>query len=160
MEQEAIDIDDYPPWLGNDLINDRLPWEKGLNISFSEFSNKYTLHDSCWIGLFYDVGDRASVILAIHWDAVWLRDSIALNNSQIQEWPFLFIKIDKVQEISTSGYFKDDVPHFSICNSQIESINEQQLLVISSCMGGDVEITFLGETTFLALGRDRNILNI
>jgi len=46
MKQEDIDIDDHPSWLGNDLINDRLPWEKGLQISFSEFTKKYTLHDS------------------------------------------------------------------------------------------------------------------
>lgn len=160
MEQDQIDVDDYPSWLGNDLINDRLPWEKGLQLSFAEFSKKYTLHDSCWIGLFYDVGDLASAILAIHWDSAWLPDSIALSNSKVQEWPFLFIKIDKVKEISTSGYFKDDISHFSICNHQIESIDKQKLLVISSCMGGDLEITFLGETTFVALDRDRNILNI
>ena len=160
MEQEEIDIDDYPSWLGNDLINDRLPWGKGLQISFAEFGQKYTLHDSCWIGLFYDVGDRASIILVIHWDAVWLPDLIALSTSKVQDWAFLFIKIDKVKEISTSNYFKDDIPHFSICNHQIESIDEQELLVISSCMGGDLEITFSGETTFLALDSDRNLLNI
>ena len=159
MEQEEIDIDDYPSWLGNDLINDGLPWEEGLQISFSEFARKYTLHDSCWIGLFYDVGDRASVILVINWDAVWLPDSIALSNSKVQEWPFLFIKIKKVKEVSTSNYF-DDYDNWSICDYQIESIDKQKLLIISSCMGGDVEITFSGEMTFLALDRDRQALNI
>jgi len=158
--QEKIDVDDYPDWLGNDLINDRLPWEKGFNISFEEFSKKYTLHDSCWIGLFYDVGDCASVTLIINWDAVWLPDSIALSNSEVQEWPFLFIKIAKVKEVSTSDYFNDDYPNWSICDYEIELIDEKQLLIISSCMGGDVEITFLGEMTFLALDRDRKILDI
>ena len=161
MEQEEINVDDdYPDWLGNDLINDRLPWKKGLHISFLEFAKKYTLHDSCWIGLFYDVGERASAILVINWDAVWLPDSIALSNSKVQEWPFLFIKIEKVKEVSTSDYFNDDYANWSICDHQIESIDEQQLLIISSCMGGDLEIIFSGETTFLALDSDRNILNI
>ncbi|MEL6927611.1 MAG: hypothetical protein AAFO95_03125 [Cyanobacteria bacterium J06600_6] len=160
MEEEQIDLDNYPSWLGNDLINDRLPWEKGLNISFSEFIKKYTLHDSCWIGLFYDVGDLSSVTLVINWDAVWLPDSIALSTSKVQEWPFLLIKIAKVKEVSTSNYFNSDYPNWSICDYQIESIDKQQLLVISSCMGGDVEITFFGETIFLALDCDRNLLNI
>ena len=152
--------DDYPLWLGDYLINNKLPWEKGLNISFQEFAQKYTLHDSCWIGLFYDVGDRASAIIIINWDAVWLPDSIALSNFQVQEWPFLFIKIEKVKEISTSDYFNDDYPNWSICDYQIELIDKQQLLIISSCMGGDVEITFSGEIIFLALDCNRNILDI
>lgn len=128
-------------------------------MSFSEFAGKYTLHDSCWIGLFYDVSDRASAILVVDWDAVWLPDSIALSTSEVQEWSFLFIKIEKVKEVSTSDYFDDD-GNWSICDYQIESIDGQQLLIISSCMGGDLEITFSSETTFLALDRDRNILNI
>ena len=160
MEQEEVYIDNYPTWLGNDLINDRLPWEKGLQISFSEFTTKYTLHDSYWIGLFYDVGNLASVIIIINWDAVWLPDSIVLSTSKVKDWPFLIIKIDKVKEVSTSDYFNDDYPNWSICDYQIELIDKKYLLVISSCMGGDVEITFSGETTFLALDRDRNILNI
>ena len=158
MVQE--DIDDYPSWLGNDLINDKLPWDKGLQTNFTEFCKKYTLHDSCWIGLFYDIGDLASVTLVINWDAVWLPNTIALSNSEVQEWPFLLIKIAKVKEVSTSNYFNDDYSNWSICDYQIESIDEQQLLVITSCTGGDVEITFSGDTTFLALDRDRNLLNI
>ena len=70
----------------------------------------------------------------------------------------LFIKLEQVKEFLTSVYF-NDLPHFSICNAEIEPVDEQQLLVISSCMGGDVEITFLGELTFLALNCDRKVLN-
>ncbi|MEM9275710.1 MAG: hypothetical protein AAGA80_22535, partial [Cyanobacteria bacterium P01_F01_bin.143] len=63
MQQEKIEDYDYPLWLGDYLIQDKLPWNKGLSIGFQEFQKKYTLHDSCWIGLFYDVGDRATVTL-------------------------------------------------------------------------------------------------
>ncbi len=154
------DDEDYPLWLGDFIIQDKLPWQQGLNISFQEFTKKYTLHDSCWIGLFYDIGHLTSVTLVINWDAVWLPDSIALNTSGVKEWPFLFIKIGKVKEVSVSGYLDHDISHFSICDCQIESIDEKQLFIISSCMGGDVEITFLGDMTFLALDYNKNILNI
>lgn len=157
MEQEELDVDDYPAWLGNDLINDRLPWEKGLKIDFSEFSEKYTLHDSGWIGSFYDA---ENAIIIVEWDSVWLPDSIALNTSQVREWPFLFIKIENVQSVSISDEFNLDIANWSICGCQIEKIDEKQLLVISNCMGGDVEIIFFGETFFLALDRDRKVLDI
>jgi hypothetical protein len=150
------EFEDYPLWLGNSIIQNKLPWKEGLNISFKEFDELYTLHDSGWIGLFYDVGNIGSVILAIDWDVVWLPSSVKRTNSVI----FLFIRIDKVKEISTSGYIDNNIPHFVICDYQVESIEEQKLLIISSCMGGDVEITFSGEVIFLALDRDCNVLKI
>ena len=93
MEQEEIDIDDYPFWLGKDLIRGRLPWEEGLQINFAEFSKKYTIHDSCWSGLYFDVPNCASVTLTIQWDTHWLPDSIVLSNPDV----YLFIKIEQVQ---------------------------------------------------------------
>ena len=39
IEQGEIDIDDYPSWLGNDLINDLLPWEKGLQKEITEIKH-------------------------------------------------------------------------------------------------------------------------
>lgn len=152
--------DDYPVWLGDYLINDKFPWHKGLNTSFQEFQKKYTLHDSYLISLYYDMCDTASGIIAIHWDAVWLPDSIALSTSIVAEYPFLLIKIGEVREVSTSGYFNLKDGYFTIYNAQIESIDKRQLLIISSCLGGNVEITFLGDVIFLGLDRDLNILFI
>lgn len=83
-----------------------------------------------------------------------------MNNSKVQKWALLFTKITKVKEILTSNYFDDDYLNWSICDYQIEFIDKRQLLVISSCMGENVKITFFSETTFLALDRDRHLLNI
>ena len=106
--------------------------------------------------MFYNVRDRASVIIIIDWDVVWLPDEIAGDDSTV----FLAIKIDKVSEVSTSGYLETDLPHFAICETEIESVGDRQLLIISSCMGGDVEITFLGKMTFLALDSNQSLLKI
>ena len=87
-----------------------------------------------------------SFYLLHNWDVL---DSIAVSTSKIKEWPFLFIRIEKVKEVSTRGYIESDISNFAICGHEIELIENRNLLVISSCMGGDVEITFLGEVTFL-----------
>ena len=153
---ENIDDDDYPLWLGDSIIQDKLPWEQGLNISFKEFSKKYTLHDSGWIGLFYNVRNKTSVTLVIDWDTFWLPDNITLKQGRV----FLLIKIKKVVEVSTPRDFDDDNPHCCILSYEIESIDEQQLFIISSCMDGDVEITFLGDMSFLALDENKSVLAI
>ena len=156
MKLEEVEIDPYPSWLGNDLINHKLPWEKGLQIGFSEFSKTYTIHDSCWTGLYFDVPNCSSAILIIQWDDHWLPDSIILNNSCI----YLLIKLKQVNDVLTSGDFDEYSSQGFICSHEIETVDEQQLLTINSCARGIVEITFSGETTFLALDRDRKIIDI
>lgn len=153
-----IDIEDYPQWMGDYVIDDKLPWEQGLSVDFEEFQKKYTLHDSVWIGLFYNVGSDASVTLVIQWDAFWIPEEISKSTSKVDEWPFLFIKIKKVTEVSTAGY--SDIPQTAICGCEIEPIGDRYLLIISGCSGGDVAITFSGNTIFLALDCNQNILDI
>lgn len=45
-------------------------------MSFGNFNEQYTLHDSCWIGIFYNIGYEQAITLAIDWDSVWLPDEI------------------------------------------------------------------------------------
>jgi len=66
----------------------------------------------------------------------------------------------KVQSVSISDKFNFDIANWIICGCQIEEIDAKQFLVISNCMGGDLEIIFSGETNFLALDRDHKVLDI
>ncbi|MEH2281965.1 MAG: hypothetical protein V7K90_11670 [Nostoc sp.] len=66
----------YPSWLSQELINNCLPWQSGKNMSFRDFNEQYTLHDSDWIGIFYNIGYEQIITLAIDWDSVWLPDEI------------------------------------------------------------------------------------
>jgi len=66
----------YPSWLYQELINNFLPWHEGKRVSFSQFHEQYTLHDSHWIGIFYNVAYEQAVTLAIEWDTVWLPNEI------------------------------------------------------------------------------------
>ncbi|HEV2798897.1 MAG TPA: hypothetical protein VGW12_00270 [Pyrinomonadaceae bacterium] len=81
-------------WVYREVVEDTLPWSEAKEYSFQQFSEKYTLHDSVWIGLFYDVAYENNVILAIIWDAVWLPDEIARSTSIVAEWPLLFVNIE------------------------------------------------------------------
>jgi hypothetical protein len=150
----------YPDWLYQSIIEDSLDWNEAEEYSFQEFSEKYTLHDSYWIGLFYDVAYENNLILAIVWDAVWLPDEIAQSTSIVAEWPFLFIKVEDVLQVSTSGY--KDIGGISrgVATAEIENVDKKHLLVISDHYGGNVEISFAGKLKFLAMDRNREVLPI
>jgi hypothetical protein len=150
----------YPEWLYQSIIEDTLKWDEAEKLSFQEFSGKYTLHDSYWIGLFYDVAYEDNAILAIVWDAVWLPDDIALSTTVVSQWPLLFIKVGKVLQVSTSGY--KDVGGISrgIARAEVVEVDEKHLLIISDHYGGSVEISFSGKLQFLCLDRGRKVLAI
>ena len=99
----------YPFWY-RELINNLLPWQEGKEITFRDFNKRYTLHDSHWIGIFYDVAYEQAVTLAIVWDAVWLPDKIKESMSVVNEYPYLLIRLTSVDSVSTAnvcGYWMD-----------------------------------------------------
>jgi hypothetical protein len=53
----------YPDWLGRDLLAGTLPWELGLPSSLDTFLDRFTLHDSLWVGLFTEPERNATLIL-------------------------------------------------------------------------------------------------
>ena len=141
-------------------MEDTLPWNEAKECSFQEFSEKYTLHDSVWVGLFYDVAYENNVILTIIWDAVWLPDEIAQSTSVVAEWPLLFIKIGDVLRVSTSGYKDIGGLQRGIGAAGIEQVDGTKLLVISDLYNSTVEISFAGGLKFLALDREGMVLRI
>jgi hypothetical protein len=90
--EEDFDELDYPVWVYRELVEDYLPWEEGRQINFVEFNKKYTLHDSGWIGIFFNVAYEQTATLAIRWDAVWLPDEIAKSTSIVSDWPSILVK--------------------------------------------------------------------
>ena len=150
----------YPDWLYQSVIEDTLNWNEAKEYSFREFFEKYTLHDSYWIGLFYDVAYENNLILAIIWDAVWLPDEIARSTSDVTEWPWLFLKIEEVSQVSTSGYKDIGGLQRGIGAAEIGEVDGTNLLVITDHYGGNVEISFTGKSKFLAMDINRKLLPI
>jgi hypothetical protein len=158
--KEDFDELEHPDWVYKELVEDYLPWEEGIKMSFTEFNKKYTLHDSGWIGIFFDVAYDQTATLAIRWDAVWLPDEIARSTSIVSDWPYLFIQLTNIEQFSTSNY--DDIGNLprSISGCEFEEVDGKKILAIDDVFGGQINIIYQGEETFLAMEKDKRILSI
>lgn len=153
----------YPSWVHNLLINNNLLWEKGLKSTFQEFGKTFTLHDSHWVELHYNVAYDDTAILVIDWDNVWLPNYLKQQLNPDVSLILLFIKLYQVKQISTSGYhqWKESYPiHRGISDYEIQIIDQHSLLVISDFYGGCVEIIFSGSTSFLSVTQEQHVLNL
>ncbi|MBD2596338.1 hypothetical protein H6G74_18675 [Nostoc spongiaeforme FACHB-130] len=130
-------------------------------ISFSQFHKKYTLHDSHWIGIFYAVGYEQAVTLAIEWDSVWLPEEIKKRTTNIiNNLLYLFIRLTGVEQIDTTNYFDVGYICRTISSSEFEEIESKNFLAIDDVFGGQVNIIYHGEEIFLAVAKDKTILEI
>lgn len=150
----------YPNWLYQELIDDLLPWQEGKEITFGDFNKKYTLHDSHWIGIFYNVAYKQAVTLAIEWDAVWLPDKIKESMSVVNEYPYLFIRLTGVDSVSTANYADIGWISRAIAGCEIQEVEAKKFLVIDDVYGGQINIIYTGKEIFLALEEDRSVLKI
>lgn len=156
-----IEKEYYPKWLYEAIVEDFLPWEKAQTLSYKEFSDKYTLHDSIWIGLFANVTYEDTAILSIIWDAVWLPDEIAESTSEVMNDPFLFIKLEKTKEIITRNYQEIGNIQRGIAKSEFNKFDKnKKSFIVYDHYGGEVEIKFCGQMKFLGIDREKQVLEI
>ena len=156
MEDEQF----YPDWLYKKLIENELPWDQKANLSFESFFEKYTLHDSFWVGLFCHVAFDQSVTIAFQWDSVWLPDEIKEGTSHVDDWPYLFVQLEGVKEVSTDNYEELNGINRAIGGAEIVKIDGANHLAIDDVYGGQVNIVFTGEYSILALNPDCSVLKI
>ncbi len=150
----------YPKWLYEAIVEDFLPWEKAQTFTYEEFSEKYSLHDSIWIGLFANVTYEDTATLAIIWDASWLPDEIAESTPEIVKHPFLFIKVEKMEQIITRNY-KDVNVNRGIAKSEFTKISgSKNSFIVYDHYGGEVEVIFCGQMKFLGIDREKKVLEI
>jgi hypothetical protein len=151
----------FPDWLHEAIVEDFLPWESAKNYSYEEFSEKYTLHDSLWVGLFANVSYEDAAILAIIWDAVWLPDEIAKSTANVMKYPFLFIKLEEINQILTRNYKDVGGIQRGITNAEFLILeNNKKSLKVIDHYDGEVEIVFSGKMKFLGLDREKKVLPI
>ncbi|MEH2281966.1 MAG: hypothetical protein V7K90_11675 [Nostoc sp.] len=74
--------------------------------------------------------------------------------------PYIFIRLKLVEQISTANYI--DIGNVSriIGSCEFEEIEGKKFLAIDDVFGGQINIVYKGEETFLALEKNRSILNI
>jgi hypothetical protein len=150
----------YEPWVYTSVLEGDLPWEKASIRTFEEFKSKYTIHDSFLVGIFMDLRLQNTAMLIIQWDSVWLPKGMAEGTSYVDDWPYLFIKIEGIEQINTWGYdaFKD--VGRTLGGLDIEIIDGKHILAISDVFDGQIQIVFNGATSFLAFDKYKNVLCI
>jgi hypothetical protein len=93
----------HPGWFYQALVEDSFPWTEGVAMSFEEFAQKkYTIHDSYWIGSFFNLAYEPTVTLAIAWDTFWLPDELKKSTSTVKDWPYLLIQLSGVEQFNPS----------------------------------------------------------
>jgi len=150
----------YPDWLYKKLIEDDLPWDQKSPYDLEEFLSKYTLHDSSWVGIFHHVAFDRSVTLAFQWDSVWLPDEIKEGTSHVADWPYLFVQLEDVEEVSKANFVELGGINRSIGDAETMKLEGAIHLAIDDVYGGQVNVVFKGKHSILALNPDSSVLKI
>ncbi|MEO0377599.1 MAG: hypothetical protein AAF329_23955 [Cyanobacteria bacterium P01_A01_bin.17] len=148
----------FPNWLYPDLIEDALPWEKKTNLTLETFVERYTLHDSYWVGIFHHVAYDPSVTLAFQWDSVWLPNEA--SHSDAGDSPYLFMRLEEVTEVTTANYENLDGICRAISGLEMLELEGALHLAIDDVYGGQVNIVFTGNHSILALNSEGKVLSI
>lgn len=89
--------------LAHAVLDDSLPWNHSLQSHIDAFLQKYTLHDSCWIGLHAYCGWEDAAVAIVSFDPVW-NPSVSTPTSHVADWPLLFIRFNSVNTIRMVGF--------------------------------------------------------
>jgi hypothetical protein len=85
------------------LAQEALPWNEGEEWHIDEFLRTFTLHDSHWFGLQFDVAWDGSATAAIGFDPIWNKIGEEAT-STCAKWPTLFIRFPDTRQISKENY--------------------------------------------------------
>ena len=150
----------HPGWFYEALVEDSFPWSDGVMMSFKEFSQKYTLHDSYWIGAFLNIAYEPTVTLAIVWDAVWLPDTIQESTPVVGDWPYLLIQLSGVEQVSPSQDEDAIEACRTISGHEVVEVDGKKVLSIDDVYGSQIHIVYRGQEVFLALDKNQHRLEI
>lgn len=150
----------FPAWLSSGIVEDTLPWDRGVTLELPEFLKRFTLHDSYYIGLFYNLAYSDSCLLAFQWDPVWLPDGLAPATGLVEDWPFLFIHLHKVQQCRTFDYEDYVDINRAIETADFKETNGEKQLFIGDAFGGKLQLSFTGDARFLALDKNGKALKL
>ena len=85
------------------LAQESLPWNEAEEWHIDEFLRAFTLHDSHWLGLQFDVAWDGFATAAIAFDPVWNKIGEEAT-STCAKWPTLFIRFPNTQRVSKENY--------------------------------------------------------
>src|SRR5437868_1574026 len=92
------------------LVRYELPWDQAWEADFRAFSERFTFHDSKWIGVFLLPQEGNEAVLAFEWDAHWLPEPLRSEGCvdesapPLDKWPLLFVFVPDLLSVCLSGY--------------------------------------------------------
>jgi len=144
--------------LAQHLIDGSLPWDRSVEFHIDGFLEKYTLHDSLWIGLFTDCAYSDTAVAVICFDPVW-NSSVSTPTSICADWPLLFLRFKCVSTIHFSGFRDIDGNQRGISGVDVAHLSAEEVrTVISDHYGASVSAQHFPLIDVLALSPDERIL--
>ena len=147
-----------PGWLCQQIVLDTLPWDRAL--SYQAFCDRYTLHDSHWLGLFQAA---QNAVACIRWDTLWLPDTL-FNQIDAADTVYLFLNFDQLLGVTfTPGDAVESAETefpAAIARVELEPVDEQQVLLVNDVNGASTTVVFQGEPRCLAIARQNQVIRL
>ena len=142
------------------VIDDSLPWDRSIQSHIDAFLQKYTLHDSYWIGLHTNCGLDDSAVAVIVLDPVW-NPSVSAPTSLVANWPLLFIRFNCVNTIRMHGFRDIGGIQRGISDVSVDRLSDEEAVTtISDNYGASVSLQHFPLIDALAMSTDGNLLEL
>jgi hypothetical protein len=116
-----------PNSIASKIVEDALPWPDSTQFHIDAFLQRYTLHDSYWLGLHVNCGWEASAIAVIRFDPVW-NSSVSAPTSTVADWPLLFVRFTCVASIQLSGFSDIGGIQRGISEVAVDATSEEEVV--------------------------------
>jgi hypothetical protein len=145
----------HPQWLCEKLVLGTLPWHRAQLLSYGEFSERYTLYDSRWIGLFQDgVGQPFA---GLTWSRAGLPEAMAAQLPP-GDPPYLFIKF--IETLGVTFTKASAHPSGIIAKTEMVEIEGHDVFLIEDNNGNAITVVLQGELLFLAIDRQNRVIQL
>lgn len=146
--------------LAHRILEGDLPWECSVEAHIDSFLEKYTLHDSNWIGLFTDCAYEDTVIAIIGFDPVW-NSSVSTSTSVCADWPLLFLRFKSVSAILLSRFRDNGGLQRGISCVDVEHLSDEEVrTVITDHYGASVTVQHFPLVNALVLSPGEDVLEL
>jgi hypothetical protein len=142
------------------VIDDSLPWERSIQSHIDAFLQKYTLHDSYWIGLHTNCGLEDSAVAIIRFDPVW-NSSVSTPTSLVADWPVLFIRFNCVNTLRMTGFRDIGGTQRGISDVSVDHLSDEEAVTtILDHYGASVSLQHFPLIDVLAISNEGNVLEL
>lgn len=115
------------------------------------------MHDAELVRLLIDNSNSNELLIIIRLDPHWIPNSPVIISPYVKDWPLLFIKITDITTINLK-YFDNNID--SARTISYAKSYENKKLVITDIFDGETEIDFNGDSSFLLLTSEKEIIDL